>query len=96
MAQNADESRREVLGLFSDPLGDVFGSEPCVRFYFFGMQNEWPFVLAAIYPHKFLAGFLASVNPQDATRNAVESNAEFFVHFAECAGVVILSSVKVP
>jgi len=75
---------------------NFFRCEPGAGFDFLGMKLKGPFVFAAIHPHKFLPRFFASINAQDAGGSAGEVDAEFLMHFAESARIVILAAIDVP
>jgi hypothetical protein len=92
---DAEKRRGEVLRLLANPLVKVFGRKPRAGFDFLGMKLKRAFVLAAIDPDEFLAGLFAGIDPQDARGRAGQMHAEFLVHFAERAGIVILAAINV-
>ena len=70
------------------------GIKPFTAVDFIRVQMEWALGVGAINPDMFLVGFHARRQFEQAFRWAGQSQPEFFMNFADGAGIVIFPSIQ--
>src|SRR5436190_16761430 len=72
----------------------MIGREPCAGFDFVRMQRERAFVVAAVYPDVFHAGFGRGSQFEEPYQWSCEGNSEFLAQFAHGASIVVFAAIE--
>src|SRR5688500_12405390 len=79
-APDTNQRWRKIIRPLRYPARYLLRIKPLAFLDFLRMQNEWPFIFAAIHPDEFLACFFAGFNAQDLVRNGGQSKSQFLLH----------------